>query len=43
MAAKFYTDAELKIARDRAVEIATGGVANLRYWLYELEVVKFRI
>ena len=31
MAAKFYTDAELKTARDRAVEIAAEGVVNLRY------------
>ena len=28
MAAKFYTDAELKTARDRAVEIAAEGVAS---------------
>ena len=28
MAAKFYTDAELKTARDKAVEIAAEGVAN---------------
>ena len=28
MAAKFYTDAELKTARDRAVEIAAEGVAT---------------
>jgi hypothetical protein len=29
MAAKFYTDAELKTARDKAVEIAAEGVASL--------------
>ena len=28
MAAKFYTDAELKTVRDKAVEIAAEGVAN---------------
>lgn len=28
MAAKFYTDAELKTARNKAVEIAADGVAS---------------
>ena len=43
MTAKFYTDAEIKTARDRAVETAAEGDANLRYYLYEPEVVKIRI